>query len=120
MTLHSIARRQHEVEIRASEFRVSLIAALRDVANRYDTDLFVTPRNNPWREVRPSARGTALHEEALAIVALARDCHGLEPPRVAVLALAAFQSANDLSDPHRLGPRRLALRLLAELDETST
>jgi hypothetical protein len=120
MTLRSIARRQQEVEIREAAFRASLISALRDVAGRYDTDLFVTPYNNPWREVRPSARGTAHYDEALAIVALARQCHGLEPPRVAVLALAAFESANDVSNRHRLGPRRLALRLLADLDEAST
>jgi hypothetical protein len=119
MTQHSIAQRQREIEIRASAFRVSLVGALRDVAIRNETDLFVTARNNPWREVRPSPRGTALHDEALSIAALARQCHGLEPPPVVALALAVFQSTNDLSDPHRLGPRRLALRLLAELEEAT-
>ena len=102
------------------ELRERAVALLRHVAAGRGTDLFVTAKTNPWPEARPSPEGTELVERAEEIVGLAQrlgeDLASLVAPRL----LRAFRAANDLSNPHRLGPIRLAAALLEELDPGGT
>jgi hypothetical protein len=99
--------------------RTRALTLLRDVVAGRDTSLFVTRQNNPWREVPPSVAGSELVDQAEAIVDLAQrhgeDLSQLAAPRL----LRTFQSANDLGNPHRLGPIRLAALLADELTEKS-
>ena len=88
---------------------------LREVAAGRNTHLFVAEQTNPWPEIGSSPDGTDLLRRAEAVVELAQrlgeDLSALAAPRL----LRAFQGANDLTNPHRLGPIRLASSLLAEL-----
>lgn len=88
---------------------------LREVAGGKNTRLFVAEQTNPWPDIGSSPDGTDLLRRAEAVVELAQrlgeDLSSLAAPGL----LRAFQRANDLTNPHRLGPVRLASSLLAEL-----
>ena len=83
------------------ELRRSIIPVLQQVAGRRNTGLFMQRDATYWAEAR------RIRNEAAAIG---------ESSNLAALAIAAaFEEANDLSNEHRLGPIRLAERLLREL-----
>ena len=99
MTKRNEARR--EALLRADEeLRTSITPALRRVANRHDTGFFMRQDSEFWSEARRI-------KEAV---------EGGESSELAAFKIvSAFEEANDLSNEQRLGPIRLAERLLREL-----
>jgi hypothetical protein len=102
-----------------AEFAATLRRHLTQVAAGHDTLFFGAERFGPYpnaflrRQNRPIEPLLELGDEILKL----REKVG-EPPSQSVLALhRACEEAADFSNAHRLGPVRLAERLLAELDE---
>jgi hypothetical protein len=116
-----VSRREKQLQ-RLGSLRAEFIATLRghleEVARGYDTVFFGAERFDPFpnaylrRQNRPIEAILSLGDEILAL------CGKLgEPPCPAVLALhRACQEDRDYSNPHRLGPARLAQRLLGEIE----
>lgn len=101
-----------------TELRALLVKHLREVATGDDTLFFVTAFNNPWPELRSgSAAGTELLARAHYIIDMAAKLGAVTDDLVAAKVIAYFGGANDLTDHHRLGPIRLARKLLHELGE---
>ena len=100
------------------ELKNLTIAALREVAEGRNTSLFVTETNCPWPELR---RGSPVGNEIVArareVIQLASDIGADTSGLAATTILRVFSSANDLENPHRLGPIRLASALLEELGQ---
>jgi hypothetical protein len=96
-----------------------LLQHLPAVAAGRDTLFFTTREFNPFA-LRISTTGQELAELALKALAL-REALG-EPAEGSVgqMFRAALQESADVNDHHRLGPIRLAERLLAALDERVT
>lgn len=88
---------------------------LKAVSEGRNTGFFVTGQNNPWTEVSCSRDGSEILSRATSIVEEAKRLGEVEASLYAVRVIEAFQVANDLSKPQRLGPIRLAQQLLAEL-----
>ena len=110
-----------EVELKEKEAELCrrLIAELRDVAAGCNTHFFQTPEHNPSNFpehflYKPSYDLLNLGRETIALRTLlvmpTDACAGR------LLESACIESA-DLDNPHRLGPIRLAARLLSEIEE---
>ncbi|MCU1229145.1 MAG: hypothetical protein JWO97_2029, partial [Acidobacteria bacterium] len=95
-----------------AELRVLLIPKLRDVAEARTTGLFVTELNNPWSEVRPSKDGTEILAKARDILRMAENLDVEARDLLATKVMESFEGATDLTDKQRLGPIRLARKLL--------
>jgi|GEM_PF-2122974 len=98
------------------ELRQETMAALRPVAGGRNTDLFTTASTNPWPEVRPSVKGTELYDRAKEIFQAAVELRVSTEGFASGKIISAFQKANDLSNHNRLGPIRLAVELLSDLE----
>ncbi len=106
-----------ELDLRDLQLRERAMSKLREVAAGQDTGFFVAEQDNPWPEVRPSARGTAILAEAEDVIALAHRLHVDTTALAAWQIMNAFARATDLRDDNRLGPARLAAKLLSDLEE---
>jgi hypothetical protein len=100
-----------------SDLRSRLTAALESVAVRNDTLFFVTAEFNAHRlPAHMLLVGTAelsdLASQALGLCAAIGDPQGAP---VATLFRRYLARANNLEDPHRPGPARLAREMLDEL-----
>jgi hypothetical protein len=99
MTKRNESRR--EALLRADEeLRTSITPVLQRVANRHETDFLMRQDSEFWSEARRI-------KDAVAV--------GDDRELAAFKIVSAFEEANDLSNEHRLGPIRLAERLLREL-----
>jgi hypothetical protein len=110
-----------ELELNAKEVELvrQLVAELREVAAESNTHFFHTPERNPH-----NFRKHFLHKRSYDLLNIARETIALRrlllmPTDACVGRLfesACIESA-DLDNPHRLGPIRLAARLLSEIEE---
>ena len=119
MPRRDFERAEIELKAKESELIQNLVAELRKVAAGYNTHFFHTPEHNPHdfpdhyfykptHELLNIARETIALRKLLVMPADA--CVGR------LLESACIESA-DLDNPHRLGPIRLAARLLSQIDE---
>jgi hypothetical protein len=109
------------VELKAKELELvrELVTELRNVAAGYNTHFFDTPEHNPHDFpdhyfYKPSYELLNIARETIALrklLVMPTDaCAGR------LFEAACIESA-DLDNPHRLGPIRLAARLLSEIEE---
>jgi len=98
------------------ELRALTIEALRQVERGFNTDFFIADYNNPWRAIRPSAQSNDIVNRAREIMRLAEMLSESTAGLAASVILKCFDGANDLSNPHRLGPIRLASSLREKLE----
>lgn len=113
------AKQLEQLESLESELRGRLTAVLPRLAVRRRTLIFTN------REFNPHALLAAhMDREAEVLLDLSRHVEQLRRELVlplgegpAHLYLAACEESADLSNPHRLGPRRLAERVLSALGE---
>jgi hypothetical protein len=119
MPRRDFERAELELKAKESELVRQLIAELRKVAAGRNTHFFHTPEHNPhnFRDhffYKPSCNLLNLGRETIALRTLlvmpTDACVGR------LLESACIESA-DLDNPHRLGPIRLAARLLSEIEE---
>lgn len=83
------------------ELRRSIIPVLQQVAARRNTGFFMQEQSEFWAEAR------RITKEAVA--------NGESSDLAAFVIASAFEEANDLANEHRLGPIRLAERVLQQL-----
>jgi hypothetical protein len=93
-----------------------LLQHLPAVAAGRDTLFFTTLEFNPFA-LRVSTTGQELAELALEALALRQALSEPREGSVGQMFRAALQECADVNNPHRLGPIRLAERLLAALHE---
>lgn len=93
--------RRHSLLQADAELRTSIIPVLQQIASGRNTGFFMQRDAPYWAEAR------RIGHEAAAI--------GESSNLAAFAVAAAFEEANDLSNEHRLGPIRLAEKLLREL-----
>jgi hypothetical protein len=119
MPRRDLERAERELKTKESELVRQLIAELRKVAAGRNTHFFHTSEYNPCGFpdhffYKPSYDLLNLGRETIALrtlLAMTTDaCVGR------LLESACVESA-DLDSPHRLGPIRLAARLLSEIKE---
>jgi hypothetical protein len=119
MPRRDFERAERELKIKESELVRQLIVELRKVASGCNTHFFHTPEHNPHSFpdhffYKPSYDLLNLGRETIALRTLlvmpTDTCAGR------LLESACIESA-DLDNPHRLGPIRLAARLLSEIEE---
>jgi hypothetical protein len=108
-------KRRRALSAAVDDFRARLIPLLKAVSEGRNTGFFVTERNNPWSEVPCSPDGSEILNRAAWILEEAEQLGNDDGSLCAGKVVKAFRVANDLSNPHRLGPIRLAQQLLAEL-----
>ncbi|HEU4888073.1 MAG TPA: hypothetical protein VFV49_09320 [Thermoanaerobaculia bacterium] len=107
-----------QLEADDAELRRDFIAHLEVVAGGRNTWFFVVEPVS-GTGLPPSPDGTAILGRARDIVARAEHLQIDPAGLVAPFVEAAFASANDRSNEHRLGPIRHAQRLLEELRASS-
>jgi hypothetical protein len=111
-------QRAHLASIEADLLQ-RLLQQLPAVAAGRDTLFFTTREFNPFA-LRVSTTGQELAELALEALALREALSEPAEGSVGHMFRAALQESADVNDHHRLGPIRLAERLLAALRECIT
>ena len=110
-----------EIELKTKELELirQLVVELRKVAGGYNTHFFYTPEHNPHDFpdhyfYKPSHDLLSIARETIALRKLLKMPTDVCAGRL--LESACIESA-DLDNPHRLGPIRLAARLLSQIEE---
>jgi hypothetical protein len=101
------------------DLRVRMLPLLQAISEGRNTGFFTTEQNNPWGTKSCSREGSEILTTAKWVVAEAKRLGESEAATLAAKTVEAFQLANDLSKPHRLGPIRLAQQLLAQITEAA-
>jgi hypothetical protein len=100
-----------------ADFLHDLVSQFENVAAGCNTLFFVTPEFNPHRlpgHLLPSS-SAALSARAVEIVAVRNHLGLMVDGTPAALLLQYLKHNADIDNPHRLGPKRSAAELLAQL-----
>jgi hypothetical protein len=119
VVLTRIEKRKRALLVTIDDFLSRVMPLLKAVSEGRNTGFFTTEQNNPWGRVSCSREGSEILATATWIVEEAERLSESEAATTASKVIEAFRVANDLNEPHRLGPIRLGQQLLAEIQQMS-